>query len=72
MVVTPVEGRDLSSRRTQDVVRDLEIGLPIRALESLVPRQPLASPLGGACRRRVCVRLIATKLARSRAHCGAA
>src|SRR5712664_477996 len=27
--VTPVEGRDLSSRRTQYVVRDLEIGQPI-------------------------------------------
>jgi hypothetical protein len=24
--VTPVEGRDLSSRQTQDVARDLEIG----------------------------------------------
>jgi hypothetical protein len=27
--VTPVEGRDLSSRLTQQVVRDLEIGQPI-------------------------------------------
>ena len=26
--VTPVEGRDLSSRQAQDVVRDLEIGQP--------------------------------------------
>src|ERR1700681_4685270 len=27
----PVEGRDLSSRRTQNVVRDLEIGQPINS-----------------------------------------
>jgi hypothetical protein len=31
--VTPVEGRDLSSRRTQDAVRDLEIGQPINSEE---------------------------------------
>src|SRR6266699_6450480 len=29
----PVEGRDLSSRQTQDVVRDLEIGQPINSEE---------------------------------------
>src|SRR5215813_10327695 len=29
----PVEGRDLSSRRTQYVVRDLEIGKPINSEE---------------------------------------
>src|SRR6202022_574294 len=29
--VTPVEGRDLSSRLTQQVVRDLEIGQPINS-----------------------------------------
>ena len=29
----PVEGRDLSSRRTQDVVGDLEIGQPINSEE---------------------------------------
>src|ERR1700674_957032 len=29
--VTPVEGRDLSSRQTQDVVRDIEIGQPINS-----------------------------------------
>src|ERR1700756_3055098 len=29
----PVEGRDLSSRRTQDVVRDLGIGQPINSEE---------------------------------------
>src|ERR1700680_2251465 len=29
----PVEGRDLSSRRTQHVVRDLEIGQPINSEE---------------------------------------
>src|SRR5215211_2221584 len=29
----PVEGRDLSSRRTQYVVRDLEIGQPINSEE---------------------------------------
>src|SRR5438045_5728606 len=29
--VTPVEGRDLSSRQTQQVVRDLEIGQPINS-----------------------------------------
>src|ERR1043166_1367223 len=29
----PVEGRDLSSRRTQDAVRDLEIGQPINSEE---------------------------------------
>src|ERR1039458_9994235 len=29
----PVEGRDLSSRRTHDVVRDLEIGQPINSEE---------------------------------------
>src|ERR1700694_1808672 len=29
--VTPGEGRDLSSRRTQQVVRDLEIGQPINS-----------------------------------------
>src|SRR5246127_4307744 len=29
----PVEGRDLSSRRTKDVVRDLEIGQPINSEE---------------------------------------
>src|SRR6266852_2519963 len=29
----PVEGRDLSSRRTQHVVRDLEIGEPINSEE---------------------------------------
>src|SRR6202521_4410828 len=29
--VTPVEGRDLSSRQTQDVVRDQEIGQPINS-----------------------------------------
>src|SRR5215469_1461672 len=29
----PVEGRGLSSRRTQDVVRDLEIGQPINSEE---------------------------------------
>jgi hypothetical protein len=28
-----VEGRDLSSRQTQDVVRDLEIGQPINSEE---------------------------------------
>src|SRR6266576_2316226 len=31
--VTPVEGRDLSSRRTQYVVRDLDIGQPINSEE---------------------------------------
>src|SRR5271163_926685 len=31
--VMPVEGRDLSSRRTQHVVRDLEIGQPINSEE---------------------------------------
>ena len=31
--VTLVEGRDLSSRQTQDVVRDLEIGQPINSEE---------------------------------------
>src|SRR5262252_698225 len=31
--VTPGEGRDLSSRRTQDVVRDLGIGQPINSEE---------------------------------------
>src|SRR3974377_154373 len=31
--VMPGEGRDLSSRRTQDVVRDLEIGQPINSEE---------------------------------------
>src|SRR5262249_34042773 len=31
--VTPVEGRGLSSRRTQHVVRDLEIGQPINSEE---------------------------------------
>src|SRR5258708_38324414 len=31
MRVTPGEGRDLSSRRTQDVVRDLGIGQPINS-----------------------------------------
>src|SRR6266478_2056823 len=31
--VMPVEGRDLSSRRTQHVVRDLEIGEPINSEE---------------------------------------
>ena len=30
----PVEGRDLSSRRMQYVVRDLEIGQPIKALHA--------------------------------------
>jgi hypothetical protein len=29
--VTPVEGRDLSSRQTQYVVKDLEIGKPINS-----------------------------------------
>src|ERR1700688_1743467 len=29
--VMPVEGRDLSSRQTQQVVRDLEIGQPINS-----------------------------------------
>src|SRR6266850_430585 len=29
--VTPVEGRDLSSKQTQQVVRDLEIGQPINS-----------------------------------------
>src|SRR6476620_11302286 len=29
--VTPVEGRDLSSTQTQQVVRDLEIGQPINS-----------------------------------------
>src|SRR5712691_10231367 len=29
----PVEGRDLSSRQTQDVARDLEIGQPINSEE---------------------------------------
>ena len=29
--VTPVEGRDLSSRQTQYVVKDLEIGQPINS-----------------------------------------
>src|SRR5271165_3824576 len=33
--VTPVEGRDLSSRQTQQVVRDLEIGQPINSAECL-------------------------------------
>src|SRR5258705_6451216 len=31
--VTPGEGRDLSSRQTQQVVRDLEIGQPINSEE---------------------------------------
>src|SRR5215470_8987317 len=31
--VMPGEGRDLSSRRTQDVVKDLEIGQPINSEE---------------------------------------
>jgi RNA-directed DNA polymerase len=31
--ITPGEGRDLSSRRTQDVVRDLGIGQPINSEE---------------------------------------
>ena len=31
--VMPVEGRDLSSRRTQYVVKDLEIGQPINSEE---------------------------------------
>src|SRR6266436_5705246 len=31
--LTPVEGRDLSSRQTQDAVRDPEIGQPINSEE---------------------------------------
>ena len=33
--VTPVEGRGLSSRQTQYVVRDLEIGQPINSIASV-------------------------------------
>ena len=29
----PVEGRDLSSRQTQNVVKDMEIGQPINSKE---------------------------------------
>ncbi len=36
----PVEGRDLSSRQTQDVVKDMEIG------------QPINSEIGGARERK--------------------
>ena len=31
----PVEGRDLSSRQTQNVVKDMEIGQPINSKECL-------------------------------------
>src|SRR5271167_62680 len=39
--VTPAEGRDLSSRRTQHVAKDMEIGKPINSND--VQKLPMAS-----------------------------
>jgi hypothetical protein len=40
----PVEGRDLSSRQTQYVVKDLEIGQPINSEECSETPAPQRSP----------------------------
>ena len=45
----PVEGRDLSSRQTQYVVKDMEIGQPINSKECLETADGVASDPRSAC-----------------------
>jgi hypothetical protein len=55
----PVEGRDLSSRQTQQVVRDLEIGQPINSENCSetaegVARESVKSCPGAGCGKSAC------------------
>src|SRR6516162_1967517 len=57
--VTPVEGRDLSSRQTQDAVRDPEIGQPINSEECSetaggVAREGVVSCPRAGCGKSAC------------------
>src|SRR6202795_3105281 len=52
--VTPVEGRDLSSRRTQYVVKDLEIGQPINSNECPEAADGVARESVRSCPRAGC------------------
>ena len=54
--VTPVEGRDLSSRQTQQVVRDLEIGQPINSENSSETAEGVARESVSSCPRAGCGR----------------
>src|SRR5256885_16281716 len=49
----PVEGRDLSSRQTHDVVRDLEIGQPINSEECSETAEGVARESEGRSRLSV-------------------
>src|SRR3974390_3200916 len=49
--VMPGEGRDLSSRRTQDVVKDLEIGQPINSEECSEAAEGVARESEGRTRQ---------------------
>src|SRR6202040_1105191 len=55
--VMPVEGRDLSSRRTQHVVRDLEIGEPINSEECSETAEGVARESEGRSRYRTVIRI---------------
>src|ERR1700730_17324339 len=54
--VTPVEGRDLSSRQTQYVVKDLEIGQPINSENSSEAADGVARESVKSCPRAGCGR----------------
>jgi hypothetical protein len=52
--VTPVEGRDLSSRQTQYVVKDLEIGKPINSNKCSEAAEGVARESVKSCPRAGC------------------
>jgi hypothetical protein len=52
--VTPVEGRDLSSRQTQYVVKDLEIGKPINSNKCSEAADGVARESVKSCPRAGC------------------
>src|SRR5216684_9189609 len=58
--VTPVEGRDLSSRQTQYVVKDLEIGKPINSNKCSEAADGVARESVKSCPRAGCGKLAAT------------
>src|ERR1700682_3245859 len=52
--LTPVEGRDLSSRQTQYVVKDLEIGKPINSENCSEAAEGVARESVKSCPRAGC------------------
>src|SRR5208283_4220749 len=63
----PVEGRDLSSRQTQDVVRDLEIGQPINSEQCSETAESVARESEGRSRLSL---LCAVRQDQPRGHLG--